>query len=57
MRHIDLQSEREVQLLLEVLLKKLPDLGNDLVLTQHPFTAMVRLLHEHISAVYSVKKV
>ena len=52
-----LQSEYEVQLLLEDLLKKLPDLDNDFIYTQHLFTAMVRLLQEHPSAVHNVKKV
>ena len=53
----ELQSEPGVQLLLEDLLKKPPDLDNDFVLTQHSLTAMVCLLQEHLSAIYNVKKV
>ena len=52
-----LQSEYEVQLLLEDLLEKLPDLDNHFSFTQHLFTAMVHLLQEHPSAVHNVKKV
>ena len=52
----ELQSQREVRLLLEDLLKKLPDLDNAFISTQHSFTAMA-CLREHPPAVHNVKKV
>ena len=55
----ELRSEHEVQLMLENLLKTLPDLDNDSVndYIQHSFTAMVRLLQERPSAACTAWKV